>query len=64
MAFERKQGGNSQVNRKSYDKNIEIEELMVMLGLKETIDKLARANSVHWFGHVLRRDKDVLRKAL
>ena len=36
-----------------------------MLGLKETIDQLAMASSVHWYGHVLRRDDcHVLRKAL
>ena len=30
-------------------------DLMFMLGLNETIDKLAIANSVYWHGHVLRR---------
>ena len=41
------------------------EELMVMLGLKETIDKLAKANGVHWYRDVLRREEDdILRKAL
>ena len=41
------------------------EELMGMLGLKETVDKLAKANGVRWYGHVLRRqDDDILRKAL
>ena len=36
-----------------------------MLGLKETIDQLATANGVRWYGHVLRRDDDsVLRVAL
>ena len=36
-------------------------ELMDMLGLKEAADKLARANGVRWYGHVLRRsDEDVL----
>ena len=29
---------------------------MLMLGLSETINKLAMANSVHWHGHVLRKD--------
>ena len=29
-----------------------------MLGLKETIDRLATANGVRWYGHVLRRDED------
>ena len=36
-----------------------------MLGLNETIDQLAMANSVRWYGHVLRReDCHVLRMAL
>ena len=38
---------------------------MFMLGLSETIDQLVMANSVHWYGQVLRRDNDhVLRRAL
>ena len=38
---------------------------MDMLGLKETIDRLATANGVRWYEHVLRRDDDsVLRVAL
>ena len=41
------------------------EEQMDMLGLKETIDRLATANGVRWYGHVLRRDDDsVLKVAL
>ena len=28
--------------------------LMLMFGLIETIDQTAMANSVHWYGHVLR----------
>ena len=40
-------------------------DLMLVLGLSETIDQLAMANSVHWYGHVLRReDGHVLRRAL
>ena len=41
------------------------EDLMEMLGLKETAVPMAQANGVRWYGHVLRRD-DVhfLRKAL
>ena len=39
--------------------------LMFMLGLCETIDQLAVANSVCWYGHVLwREDGHVLRRAL
>ena len=34
----------------------------MMLGLNETIDQLATANSFHWYGHVLRRkDGDFLK---
>ena len=38
---------------------------MDMLGLRETIDRLATANEVRWDGHVLKKDDDsVLRVAL
>ena len=41
------------------------EKQMDMLGLKETIDRLATANGVRWYGHVLKRgDNSVLRVAL
>ena len=33
-------------------------------GLQDTVDKLARANGVAGYGHVLRRDEDVLRRVL
>ena len=37
----------------------------LMLVLNETMDQLAIANSVHWYGHLLRReDGHVLRRAL
>ena len=40
-------------------------DLMFILGLNETIDQLAVANIVRWYGHVLRReDSHVLRRAL
>ena len=36
-----------------------------MLGLNETIDQLAMANSIRWYGHALRReDGYVLLRAL
>ena len=43
-----------------------IEEQMDMIGLKETIDWLATANGVRWYGYVLRRrdDDSVLRVTL
>ena len=41
------------------------EDLMEMLGLKETAVQMAKANGVTWYGHVLRRDEwHVLRKVL
>ena len=41
------------------------EEQMDMLGLKVTIDRLATANGVRWYGDLLRRNDDsVLRVAL
>ena len=40
-------------------------DLMFILGLKETIDKLVMANSVRWYGHVLRIEDDhILRKPI
>ena len=37
------------------------EALMNMLGLNKAADKLARANGMRWYGHVLRRpEEDVL----
>ena len=36
-----------------------------MLGLKDTLNGLARASGVRWYGHVLRLDNDdVLRRVL
>ena len=41
------------------------EDLMEMLGLKETVVWMAKANGMRWYGHVFRRnDGHVLRKAL
>ena len=41
------------------------EDLIEMLGLKETVVQMAKANGVGWYGHVLRRDDGhVLRKGL
>ena len=40
-------------------------DLMFMLGLSETIDQLVMANSVRWYGHVLRREGGhAMRRAL
>ena len=39
--------------------------LILMMGLNETVDQSAMANSVHWYCHVLRReDGHVLRMTL
>ena len=41
------------------------QELMSLLGLKDTFDGLARESGVRWYRHVLRMDNgDVLRRAL
>jgi len=41
------------------------EELMAMLGPEESLDMLAKASSMRWCGHVLRRkENNVLLKAL
>ena len=38
---------------------------MEMLGLKETLDRMAKANGVRWYGHVIRRDDDnILKKTM
>ena len=39
------------------------EVLMEMLGLKETVFQMAKANGVRWYRPVLRDDGHVLRKA-
>ena len=40
-------------------------DLMMMLGLNETIDQLVTENSVCWYGDVLKReDGDVLRMVM
>ena len=31
------------------------QELMSLLGLKDTLDELARVSGVRWYGHVLRK---------
>ena len=38
---------------------------MEMLGLKKTLDRMAKANEVRWYGHVIRRDDDnIMKKAM
>ena len=41
------------------------EDLIKMLGLKETLDKMALANGVRWYGHVVRKDEEsILKKTM
>ena len=41
-----------------------MEELREKLGLKETLDRMAKVNGVRWYEHVIRRDNDnILKKA-
>ena len=41
------------------------EELMDMFGIKESLDKMAKASSLRWYGHVSRKeDENVIVKAL
>ena len=41
------------------------EELMDMLGIKKSLDRMAKASSIRWYGHVLRKaDENVIVKAL
>ena len=40
-------------------------KLMNMLGIKESLERMAKASSMRWYGHVLRKkDKNVIVKAL
>ena len=41
------------------------EELKDMLGIKESLDRMAKASSMQWYSHVLRKeDENVMVKAL
>ena len=41
------------------------EDLMKMLGLKETLYEMVQANRVRWYGHVVWRDEEsILKKAM
>ena len=41
-----------------------MEDLMEMLGLTETLDRMAKANGIRWYKHVIRRDDDIMKKAM
>ena len=34
------------------------EDLMEMLGMKETVVQMAKVKEMRWYGHVLRRDDE------
>ena len=41
------------------------EDLMKMLGQKVTLDKMAQANGVKWYGHVVgKNEESILKKAM
>ena len=41
------------------------EELMDMLGIKKSLDRMAKASNTWWYGHVLRKeDENVIVKVL
>ena len=41
------------------------EELMGMLGIKKSLDRMTKASSIRWYGHILRKeDETVTIKAL
>ena len=56
IAIVRSMCGVKLVDRKKMD------QLMEMLGSKETLDRMAKANEVRWYGHVIRRDDDNIPK--
>ena len=70
----RERNGNFEKNRNSDDSAMcgvklldcrNSEELMDMLGIKESLDRMAKASSMRWYSHVLRKeDKIVIVKAL
>ena len=55
-AMMRSMCGVKLVDRKKMD------QFMEMLGLKETLDRMAKTNAVRWYGHVIRRDDDNIPK--
>ena len=74
MVLERKRDGNFENNRKSYDssdvwceatRSKKQRGVDGMLGIKESLDRMAKASSIRWYGHVLRKeDENVIGKAL
>ena len=35
-----------------------------MLGIKESLDTIAKASSMRWYGRILRKDENVIEKTL
>ena len=73
MVLERKQDGIFAKDRETHGvramREVQLKDIKIaknlMMGLNETIDQLAISNSVHWYGHVLKReDYHVLRRAV
>lgn len=49
---------------KLVDKRKKTKDLMEKLGLKESLDQLAKTDGMPWYGHVMRDGDYVLRRAL
>ena len=77
MVLERKRDGSFEKNRESDDssdawceairskKQGGVNGQLDMLGIKESLDRLAKASSIRWYGYVLRKeDENVIVKAL
>ena len=77
MVLERKRNGNFKKNRKGKIRAMcgvklldrrnseELVDKLDMLGIKESLDRMAKAISMRWYGNVLRReDENAIVKAL
>ena len=72
--LERKRDGNFEKNKKSYDSSdVWCEAIRSKkqrgvhghVGIKESLDRIAKASSMRWYGHVFRKeDENVIVKAL
>ena len=65
MVLERKRDGNFEKNRKSFiSSDVKLldrrnsEKLMDMLGIKESLDRMAKASRIRWYGHILRKEHE------
>ena len=74
MVLERKRDGNFEKNRKSCDsgdvwcegiRSKKQRGVLDLLGIKVSSGRMAKASSIRWYGHVLRKeDENVIVKAL